>query len=298
MTSMGTALETDRRSAAIPVNDDTIRVIDMALEEDRGSGDWTTRWTVHARSRARAEIVAKAHGTVAGVGPALAVFSRLDPRIDCAAAVCDGERVEPGMLVASLRGPARPVLTGERVALNLLQHLSGIATLTRTFVDAVDDLPVRILDTRKTLPGLRSLEKAAVIVGGGANHRIGLFDMVMIKDNHLAMVGNVADAIARVREQNTRGLLVQIEVRTLEELDVALEAGVDRILLDNMTADMLRTAVRRTHRRRNPPVLEASGNVSLDTVRVIAETGVDEISIGALTHSAPALDFSLRVLRP
>lgn len=293
------ASEPDRRVPAVPVDDDAIRIIDVALDEDRGSGDWTTRWTVHARTRARAEIVAKSAGILAGVAPALAVFSRLDPRVEAETRAADGEAIEPGRLIATLEGPARTLLTGERVALNLLQHLSGVATLTRAFVDAVDGTGVRILDTRKTMPGMRGMEKAAVRVGGGSNHRFGLHDLVMIKDNHLAVVGAIADAVARVREQNNRGLRVQVEVRTLEELEVALDAGVDRILLDNMDLAQLREAVQRTGRKRGRrPVLEASGNVSLSTVRQIAETGVDEISVGALTHSAPAIDFSLRVLRP
>lgn len=299
MTDGQPAAEPERRVPAVAVDDDAIRIIDFALDEDRGTGDWTSRWTVHARSRARAEIVAKSAGTLAGVAPALAVFSRIDPRVEGETRVADGERVERGMLVATLEGPARSVLTGERVALNLLQHLSGVATLTRTFVDAVAGTGVRILDTRKTMPGMRRLEKGAVRAGGGTNHRVGLFDMVMIKDNHLAVVGSIADAVARVREQNTRGLLIQVEVRTLDELDAALEAGVDRILLDNMDTDTMRDCVRRSAKRKNrKPVLEASGNVTLQTVRAVAETGVDEISIGAITHSAPALDFSLRVLRP
>lgn len=289
----------ERRVPGVPVDDDAIRIIDMALDEDRGSGDWTTRWTVHARTRARAEITAKSSGILAGVAPALAVYSRLDPRVEADAHVADGETLEPGMLVASLSGPARTLLTGERVALNLLQHLSGVATLTRAFVDAVEGTGVRILDTRKTMPGMRGLEKAAVRTGGGTNHRFGLYDLVMIKDNHLAIADGIADAVGRVREQNTRRLKVQVEVRTLDELDVVLELGVDRILLDNMSNEQLREAVQRTRRRRGPrPVLEASGNVTLKTVRSIAETGVDEISVGALTHSAPAVDFSLRVLRP
>lgn len=299
MSEQQTTPAAERRMPAVPVDDDAIRIIDVALEEDRGSDDWTTRWTVHARTRARAEITAKSSGILAGVAPALAVYSRLDPRVEADAHVADGETLEPGLLVASLRGPARTLLTGERVALNILQHLSGVATLTRAFVDAVEGTGVRILDTRKTMPGMRGMAKAAVRTGGGTNHRFGLHDLVMIKDNHLAIADGIADAVGRVREQNNRRLKVQVEVRTLDELDAVLELGVDRILLDNMDNEQLREAVQRTRRRRAPhPVLEASGNVTLETVRSIAETGVDEISVGALTHSAPAVDFSLRVLRP
>lgn len=283
------------RSSIGPVHDDAIRVIDLALAEDRGPGDWTSLWIVPARQRAQAEIVAKGAGIVAGVASALAVFSRIDPRAECTADVRDGERVEPGRIVARVKGPARTVLTGERVALNLLQHLSGVATVTRAFVDAVAGTGARILDTRKTMPGMRQLEKSAVRAGGGHNHRIGLYDMVMIKDNHIAIAGSIPDAVARVREQNEEGLPIEVEVRTPEELDAALDAGVERILLDNMTIDQLRGSVERARAHRHTPVLEASGNVSLETVRAIAETGVDEISVGALTHSAVALDFSLRM---
>jgi nicotinate-nucleotide pyrophosphorylase (carboxylating) len=298
VSEQGAAREIDRRPTAVQVDEEAIRVIDLALNEDQGSGDWTTRWTVNARTRADAEIVAKASGVLAGIAPALAVFSRLDPRVEGAAHVADGQPVEPGMRVASLAGPARVVLTGERVALNVLQHLSGVATLTRMFVEAVEGTGARILDTRKTMPGMRGLEKGAVRAGGGSNHRFGLFDMVLIKDNHLALAGGVAEAVGRVREHNTRGLRIEVEIRSIEELEMALEADVDRILLDNMPVDMMRDAVKRVKRRRYGPVIEASGNVSLQNVRAIAETGVDEISIGALTHSAPALDFSLRISQP
>jgi nicotinate-nucleotide pyrophosphorylase (carboxylating) len=298
VSEQGAAREIDRRPAAVQVDEEAIRVIDLALAEDQGSGDWTSRWTVNARTRARAEIVAKAAGVLAGVAPALAVFSRLDPRVEGEAHVADGQPVQAGTRIASLAGPARAVLTGERVALNLLQHLSGVATVTRMFVEAVEGTGARILDTRKTMPGMRGLEKGAVRAGGGSNHRFGLFDMVLIKDNHLAIAGGVAEAVSRVREQNTLGLRIEVEIRTLEELEIALEADVDRILLDNMSVDLMRDAVTRVKRRRYRPIVEASGNVSLQNVRAIAETGVDEISIGALTHSAPALDFSLRIDQP
>jgi len=295
VTEQGAARDLDRRRPAVLVDEEAIRVIDIALEEDRGEGDWTTQWTVNARTRAVAEIVAKATGILAGMAPALAVFSRLDPRVEGTAQVEDGTQVVPGVCVATLAGPARAVLTGERVALNLLQHLSGIATLTRMFVDAVEGTGARILDTRKTMPGVRAMAKGAVRAGGGANHRFGLFDMVLIKDNHIAIAGGLAEAVYSVREHNSRGLKVEVEVRTIEELEVALEADVDRILLDNMSIDQMREAVNRVKRRRYRPMIEASGNVSLQNVRAIAETGVDEISVGALTHSAPALDFSLRM---
>lgn len=279
------------------VDDATLRLIDLALAEDVGSGDWTTRWTVPARTRARAHIIAKSAGIAAGFNVAFAVFHRLDPRVQCEGMVEEGEEIQAGDVVSEIRGPARPLLTGERTALNFLQRLSGVATLTRRFVDAVEGTGVTILDTRKTTPGWRAIEKAAVRVGGGTNHRAGLYDAVLIKENHIAAAGGLREAAALVAEQNRRALTTTIEVRSLEELDDALKTGVQRILLDNFDLETLGGAVQRARalgRRR--PRLEASGNVDLEHVRAIAETGVDEISIGALTHSAPIVDFSLRVL--
>jgi nicotinate-nucleotide pyrophosphorylase (carboxylating) len=200
-------------------------------------------------------------------------------------------------VILTLRGPGRAILTGERVALNFLQRLSGVATTTRRFADAVAGTNARILDTRKTTPGWRTLEKAAVRAGGGENHRHGLYDAVLVKDNHIAIAGGIEEAIRRIRDHNVQGLPVIVEVRTLEELDAVLEHTVDRILLDNMDTASLREAVRRT-RCRTGPALEASGNMSLDRVREVAGTGVDFISVGALTHSAPAMDLSLRIVNP
>jgi nicotinate-nucleotide pyrophosphorylase (carboxylating) len=284
-----------RPGAAHIVDDATLHLIDLAIEEDRGTGDWTTRWTVPARLRTSAEVVAKSEGILAGVAPATAVFMRLDSRIRCDIHLDDGTRVKDGDVAFSVKGPARAILTGERVALNLLQRLSGVATLTRRFVHAVEGTDARILDTRKTTPGWRSLEKAAVRAGGGGNHRMGLFDAVMIKDNHIAIAGGIASAVAAVREQNTAALPVVVEVRTLAEVEEALAAGVDRLLLDNMDLVTMREAVLRV-RQGNGAVLEASGNMTLDRVRAVGETGVDFISVGALTHSAPALDLSLRIV--
>jgi nicotinate-nucleotide pyrophosphorylase (carboxylating) len=200
--------------------------------------------------------------------------------------------------VARVSGPGRAILTGERVALNFLQKLSGVATLTRRFADAVDGTQARIVDTRKTTPGWRALEKAAVRAGGGENHRTGLYDMILIKENHAAIAGGLAEAIARVRDQNTRGLPVTVEVHSGEDLDAALDAGVERILLDNLDTATIRDMTRRAKRLREPPLVEASGNMTLERVREVAATGVDFISIGALTHSAPALDLSLLIQRP
>jgi len=196
-------------------------------------------------------------------------------------------------------GRARPILTGERTALNFLQRLSGVATMTRRFVDAVAGTGATILDTRKTTPSFRLLEKAAVRAGGGGNHRIGLYDMVLIKDNHIAAAGGITAAVRRVREHDRAGLPIEVEVTNLAELDEAIDAGVDRILLDNMDLETMRAAVERVRERagegRPRPLLEASGNITIDRVRAVAETGVDLISVGALTHSAPALDLSLRI---
>jgi nicotinate-nucleotide pyrophosphorylase (carboxylating) len=288
----------ERIPAILAVDDAALHLVGLALDEDRGAGDWTTRWTVPARTRVRADIVAKADGVIAGVALAAAVFLRLDPRVDFDVLVGDGQSVSVGERVVRISGPGRAVLTGERVALNFLQRLSGVATLTRRFVDAVNGTRTRILDTRKTTPGWRALEKAAVRAGGGDNHRAGLYDMVLIKENHAAIAGGLEQAIARVRDQNARGLPVAVEVHSVEDLDIALAAGVERIMLDNMDTRTIADMTRRAKRLRQPPLIEASGNMTLDRVREVAAAGVDFISIGALTHSAPALDLSLLIKRP
>ncbi|HEX6065294.1 MAG TPA: carboxylating nicotinate-nucleotide diphosphorylase [Longimicrobiales bacterium] len=283
-------------AAAAPqflVSDDELRLIDIALAEDKGAGDWTTRWVVPARTRAHARIVAKAEGVIAGLSIASAVFMRLDPRVEITSAVSDGGSVREGELVCTIRGPARTILTGERTALNFLQRLSGIATLTHRFVAAVAGTEAKILDTRKTTPGWRGLEKAAVKAGGGENHRFGLFDMVLIKENHIAIAGGVAEALKRVRDANTKGLRVEIEARNKDELRAALDAGCDMVLLDNMDVQAIRECVRVVKQRAPQVQTEASGNMTLERVRAVAETGVDYISVGALTHSAVALDLSL-----
>jgi len=284
-----------------PLWNDLDAVIDglvaSALEEDVGPGDWTTRWTVPAGASARAVIVAKQPLVVSGTEPARRVFAAVDPGLEVAVVRADGEAVEAGEAVLDLVGSARGVLVAERAALNFLGRLSGIATLTRAFVLAVEGTRARILDTRKTTPGWRLLEKAAVAHGGGANHRIGLHDMVLIKDNHIAAAGGITPAVEGVRKHNTEGLAVELEVSDLNQLREALALDVERLLLDNMDLETLGRAV--TIARNSSgriPELEASGNVTLETVGRIAETGVDFISVGALTHSAPAADLSLRVL--
>jgi nicotinate-nucleotide pyrophosphorylase (carboxylating) len=266
-------------------------LIDRALAEDVGSGDVTTAALVPAGTPGRARIEQKAPGTIAGLRVGEAVFRRVDPELRWHAHVGEGEWRERG-LVAEVAGDAAAILRGERVALNFLGRLSGIATLTARFVAAVDGTGARILDTRKTTPGLRALEKQAVLAGGGLNHRSGLYDAMLVKENHIAAAGGVGPAARLAVAAAPHGMAVEVEVRTLEELEEALAAGVQAILLDNMNAPQMAEAVRRTAGR---ATLEASGGISLDTVRAIAETGVDFISVGALTHSAPALDLSLRL---
>lgn len=271
-----------------------LALVDAALAEDVGDGDRTTLWTVPPAAQARARLIAKAAGTVAGTTISAAVFQRLDADARVRIVVEDGGSVTPGDFILEVEGAARALLTGERTALNFLQHLSGVATLAHAFVQAVDGTGVAIMDTRKTMPGLRSLEKAAVRAGGGVNHRRGLHDMVLVKENHIARAGGIRAALAAVRSANDEALPVEIEVRTPEEALEALDAGCHRLLLDNMDLDAMRRTVGLA-RAVGPVTLEASGNVTLDRVRAVAETGVDCISVGALTHSAPALDVSMLV---
>jgi len=268
-------------------------IVDLALAEDLGTGDVTTRATIAPDVQATCTILAKAPGVVSGLPVAAAVFARVDPAIEVRPLTADGERVAAGDALADVAGPAAGLLAGERVALNFLQRLSGVATETARYVEAVAGTGARIVDTRKTTPGLRALEKAAIRHGGGHNHRVGLADGVLIKDNHLAALGG-PDAIARAaglaRERAPHTLRIEVEVTSLDELRQALEAGADVVLLDNMGPALLREAVALTAGR---ALLEASGGVTLATVRAVAETGVGLVSVGALTHSAPALDISL-----
>jgi nicotinate-nucleotide pyrophosphorylase (carboxylating) len=261
--------------------------IEAWLAEDVGDGDLTSGSVIDETTVCEARVLVKAPGVVCGLEPAAAVWAALGARLEPRAA--EGDYVEPGA-VARVEGPARAVLTGERLALNLLGRLSGIATLTRRYVDAVAGTGVQILDTRKTTPGMRALEKHAVRCGGGCNHRLGLFDAVLIKDNHLRLAGSIAEAVARARGT---GVPVEVECDTLDQVREALAAGADGILLDNMTPAQLRDAVVVAAGRAR---LEASGGITLQTVRAAAESGVDVISIGALTHSSTSLDVSLEVL--
>ena len=266
------------------------QLIERALAEDVGDGDITTRLTVPAQRRARAEIAAKQRAIVAGLPLVSRVCAAVGGDITVVTHVTDGTPVTPGAVLATVSGPAASLLVAERLSLNFLQHLSGIATLTAQFVAAVHGHRCRIVDTRKTTPGLRVLEKYAVRVGGGYNHRTRLDDGILIKDNHITAAGGVRAAVAAARAGAPHGLRVEVECATLADVDEALAGGADAVLLDNMTVDAIAEAVRRIGGR---AVVEVSGGVNLDTVGAIAATGVDIISVGALTHSAPAVDIHM-----
>jgi nicotinate-nucleotide pyrophosphorylase (carboxylating) len=279
------------------------KIIDLALAEDLGKGDVTTEALIPGDQQGTGSIVAKKEGILAGTRAAKQVFHRIDPELKVEILLEDGARVKPGSKVARVSGSIASILKAERVALNFLQRLSGIASETNRYVARVEGLPVRIMDTRKTTPGLRSLEKYAVRVGGGENHRMNLSDGVLIKDNHLAALRSrgldIKEIIARARQNapqrpNTQRseCWVEVEVRTVSEALEAVEAGADIVMLDNVNLEDMRKAVKSIHGR---ALIEASGGITLDNVRAVAETGVDFISIGALTHSARALDISLEL---
>jgi len=275
----------------LELGDEIIPGIRRALSEDIGSGDITTNSIVSADAVAAAQIVAKQDGVLSGLAVAQAVFLSLSCDMRFNSTFSDGAQIVGGQTLLELTGPTRVILSGERTALNFLGRMSGIATLTRQFVDAVAGTRARILDTRKTAPGLRAIDKLAVHHGGGHNHRHGLYDMVLIKNNHIDYAGSLTRAVERARA-GAENLAIEIEARTVEEMEEALALGVERILLDNMSLDELRRAVGLCAGRAE---LEASGKVSLNNVCAIAETGVDFISVGALTHSAKAFDLSLRL---
>jgi nicotinate-nucleotide pyrophosphorylase (carboxylating) len=277
------------------------RLLDIALEEDLGAaGDLTSRALLPDGLHGAAVLVARGPGVLAGLPAARLTFHRLDPSLSFEAHVTDGTAVVPGTRLATVRGRMAIILAGERTALNFMQRLSGVATQTRRFVELVAGLPVRLLDTRKTTPGWRVLEKYAVRCGCGHNHRMGLHDAVLIKDNHLAALGpgldSVSEAVRRARARYGTSVPIEVEVDSLDQLDRALMAGPDIVLLDNMPLADLREAVRRRNATARGVLLESSGGVNLTTVRAIAETGVDHISVGALTHSAVALDIALDFL--
>jgi nicotinate-nucleotide pyrophosphorylase (carboxylating) len=270
-----------------------IPILQVALEEDIGAGDVTTTSILPVDLHLTGKIVTREAGTAAGLEVARLVFRLVDEQIVSRAYLADGDLIMPGQTLAEIRGPGGGILSAERVALNFLQRMSGIATLTRRFVEAVKGSKAVILDTRKTAPGLRILDKLAVQMGGGKNHRFGLYDMVLIKDNHIAAAGGIREAISRVRATIGSGLAIEVEVKSMTELQEALALRPDRIMLDNMRLEDMSNAVALAA---GQVELEASGNVTLDNVADIAATGVDFISVGALTHSAPAFDISLEII--
>jgi nicotinate-nucleotide pyrophosphorylase (carboxylating) len=263
--------------------------VEQALAEDIGSGDVTTNSIVPPEATLEGTIVAKQPGVVAGLSIAQLVFQVLDRRVDFSPRTSDSESIKAGQILAAIKGPARAILSGERTALNFLGRTSGIATLTRQFVDEVRGTKTKILDTRKTAPNLRACDKVAVRLGGGENHRMGLYDMILIKDNHIDVAGSITEAVRGAREHR-KGLEIEVEARSLKDVEECLDLGVTWIMLDNMSEREIRQAVMLNNGRAK---LEASGNVTLANVRQIADTGVDYISVGALTHSARNLDVSL-----
>ncbi|MGB0588347.1 MAG: carboxylating nicotinate-nucleotide diphosphorylase [Myxococcota bacterium] len=275
------------------ITDATDQLIRLALAEDVGTGDRTTLATIAAGTQCAARVVAKEPLVLAGCAYAIRVFQHVDPTVRVTQLAQDGDAIASGVDVLTIEGEARSVLTAERTALNILQRLTGVATLTRRFVEAIAGSGARITDTRKTTPGMRAMQKHAVLAGGGSNHRFGLDSGILIKDNHIAACGSVAAAVSRARLGSPHSLRIEVEVTDLSELDMALEAGADIIMLDNMSNDMMREAVARGRRRAQPVLFEASGNLTLDRVAEVAATGVDLLSVGALTHSARSADLSL-----
>lgn len=268
------------------------KIIEKALAEDIGPGDVTSEATIPVGSTSTAEILAKQDLVLAGLDVSLEVFYFLDSAIQFTRFAQDGDRIKSGKVIARVSGSTRVLLAGERVALNFLQHISGIATLTSKYVEQLKGLKAQALDTRKTLPGLRQLEKYAVRMGGGTNHRFGLYDGVLIKDNHIKAGGSITKAIESARRNAHHLLKIEVETKTLDEVREALAAKVDIIMLDNMPLDMIREAVKLIN---GQVLIEASGNVTFETIREIGETGVDFISSGSLTHSAPAADISMKI---
>jgi len=268
-------------------------IIDTALDEDVGSGDITTSSIIDASLKGKAQLVAREEILLAGIDIFAKVFSRLDPEIVVECSYHDGDPIPKGARIGTVTGSMRGILSGERTALNFLQHLSGIATLTRQYVEKTDPSTLRVIDTRKTTPGLRVLEKYAVRMGGGFNHRFGLFDGILIKDNHIAAAGSLSEAVKKMRATAPHTLKVEVEVEDIKGLEEAIEAGADAILLDNMSIKEMKKAVLIAKKR---VLLEASGGITLKTVEAISKTGVNLISVGAITHSAPSVDISLEVI--
>lgn len=273
--------------------EDIRKFIERALAEDVGPGDITTETLIPKGIKGKAEIIAKERLVLAGVDAAREVFRQVDPDISFSAHHSDGSELIPGAVIAAVSGNLSSLLTAERVALNIMQRLSGIATLTREYVKRTEDTIAKIVDTRKTTPGLRALEKYAVRVGGGKNHRFGLFDGILIKDNHIAAVGSVREAVRRARGKAPHTLKIEVETETIEHVKEALSAGAEIIMLDNMDINTMKDAIRLIDGK---ALVEASGGINLNNVRQVAETGVDFISIGAITHSARSMDISMEIV--
>jgi nicotinate-nucleotide pyrophosphorylase (carboxylating) len=270
-------------------------LIEAGFFEDVNMGDITTNLIIPASSRTKAIMVAKADGVIAGIPVVELVFRKLDPDVRFTPAIKEGDKVIKGDLICTIEGTYRALLTGERLALNFLQRMSGIASETAKYVEAVKGFKTEILDTRKTVPGLRLVDKYAVKTGGGTNHRMGLYDMVMIKDNHISVAGGIKNAVQAIRPNIPAEIKIEVETTTLEEVQEALDAGADIIMFDNMTTEVMAKAVKIIEGRAK---IEASGNMTLEKVREVAATGVDYISIGALTHSVNALDISQKMNQP
>lgn len=267
-------------------------VIDYALKEDIGNGDITTNSLIPFDLQAKATMITKSAGVIAGLEVAEYVFRTLNPDVLWKAFVNDGDKVAKGTLIVEISGSYRALLTGERLALNFLQRMSGIATMTANFVDALKGYPTKILDTRKTVPGLRLLDKYAVKMGGGTNHRIGLYDMVLIKDNHIKVAGGITKAVTQIKKSVSKEIKIEVETTTISEVKEALLAGADIIMLDNMSNNTMAESVMIIGGRAK---VEASGNMTIERLKEVAATGVDFISIGALTHSVMALDISMNI---
>ena len=267
-------------------------VIDYALNEDVGSGDITTNSLIPLDLQATATMVAKSSGIIAGLSVAEYIFHKLDPTIQWRAFVEDGEKINTGDIILELSGSYRALLTGERLALNFMQRMSGIATMTYNCVKELEGFHTKILDTRKTVPGLRILDKYAVLMGGGTNHRIGLYDMVLIKDNHIKIAGGISAAVTQIKKNVPENIKIEVEVTNLDEVQEALATGVDVIMLDNMTTHTMIECVKLINGRAK---IEASGNMTIERLKEVASTGVDFISIGALTHSVTAFDISMNI---
>lgn len=274
-------------------NEELVQSIKAWLREDVGSGDVTTQMTIPVGHESKGIIHAKEDGIICGIPIAELVFEIVDPALSFTALVEEGQAVTKGTVIIEVEGSTHAILTGERLALNLMQRLSGVASRTASFVQVLEGLPTRLVDTRKTTPGHRMLEKYAVRIGGGFNHRFGLYDAVMIKDNHIKGAGGIRQAVGRARKNIPHTMSIEVETENLEQVEEALAAGADIIMLDNMSNDMMKQAVARIKSQAPHVKTEASGNVSLETVRGIAETGVDVISVGRLTYSFSSLDISL-----